>query len=330
MATVGANNLTLSDRAKRLDPNGKIDKIVEILGETNEMLDDMVWMEGNLPTGHRTTIRTGLPSAYWRILNQGVPTGKSRTKQIDDSCGMLEVYAEVDKKLADLGGNAAALRVSEDRAFLEGMSQQFQTAAIYGNTETDPEQIMGLAPRFDDPSAEVGENMINAAGEGSDNTSIWLVCWGEDSAFGIYPKGYKAGFIHEDLGEQTLEDANGNKYQGYRSHYEWNCGICVRDWRYIVRICNIDVSDLTKNAATGADLIDLMVQAVEIPPALKGRCAWYCNKTVRSYLRRQITNKSNVHLDINQIAGKRVLTFDEIPVRRVDKILNTEAAISFA
>ena len=161
MATVGDSNLTLADWTKRLDPNGKIDKIVEILNDTNEILDDMVWMEGNLPTGHRTTVRTGLPTAYWRMLNQGVPNAKSRTKQITDAAGMLEIYSEVDKDLADLNSNTASFRVSEDRAFLEGMSQQMATAAIYGNTETDPEQIMGLAPRYDDTSAENAENLVS-------------------------------------------------------------------------------------------------------------------------------------------------------------------------
>jgi len=328
MATIGDNDLTLADHAKRTDESGVVQKIVEILNQTNEILDDMVFMEGNLPTGHRTTVRTGLPTAYWRMLNQGVPKAKSRTKQITDACGMLEVYSEVDKELADLSGQAGALRASEDRAFLEGMSQQMATAVIYGNTETDPEQIMGLGPRFDDLSAECADNIINAGGTGSDNTSIWLVCWGEDTVHGIYPKGSKAGFKMENKGQQTLEDSDGNQYEGYRTHYQWKTGVCVRDWRYIVRICNIDVNELTKNAASGADLIDLMVQAVEIPPSLMGKCAWYCNKTVRSFLRRQITNHSNVHLNMSEVAGKKVMTFDEIPVRRVDKIVSTESAIS--
>jgi hypothetical protein len=36
--------------------------IVEMLSQVNEILDDMLWVEGNLPTGHKTTVRTGLPS----------------------------------------------------------------------------------------------------------------------------------------------------------------------------------------------------------------------------------------------------------------------------
>lgn len=72
MAVKGLTALTLADWGKRVDPNGKVDKIIELLGQTNPILQDMPFVEGNLPTGHRTTIRSGLPSATWRLLNYGV------------------------------------------------------------------------------------------------------------------------------------------------------------------------------------------------------------------------------------------------------------------
>jgi len=330
MATLGTNVATLADFAKRLDPNGKVDVIVEMLSETNEVLDDMLFVEGNLPTGHKTTIRSGLPSATWRKLNYGVQPSKSETVQVTDTCGMLEAYAEVDKMLADLNGNTAAFRLSEDQAFLESMNQSMASGLFYNDTDVDPEKFMGLGPRFDDLSAENGANIISAGGSGSDNHSIWLVAWGANTVHGIFPKGSKAGFQHQDLGEVTLEDANNGKYQGYRTHYKWDIGLCVRDWRYVVRIANIDSSDLTKDASAGADLIDLMVQAVEMLPSQSlGRPVFYCNRTIRSFLRRQITNKDNVRLSLDEVAGKKVVTFDGIPVRRCDGLLNgTEATIS--
>ena len=329
MATLSTTNPTLADLAKRTDPDGKIDSIVELLSETNEVLSDMTFMEGNLPTGHRTTIRSGLPSATWRKLNYGVQPSKSTTVQVTDSCGMLEAYAEVDKALADLNGNSASFRLSEDRAFLESMNQTMATTLFYGDTGTDPEKFMGLAPRYSATSAESGDNIVLGDGSGSDNTSIWLVVWGPNTCHGIVPKGSTAGLKHNDLGEVTLEDAAGGRYQGYRTHYKWDVGMTLRDWRYVVRIANIDVSNLTKNAASGADLIDLMVQAAEkIPNLGLGRPVFYGNRTVSSYLRRQITNKSNVQLNMDEVAGERVMTFDGIPFRRNDAILNTEATVS--
>ena len=125
MATIGTMNPTLLDVQSRLDPNNAIAQIIEMMNQTNEIVQDMTMVEGNLPTGHKTTVRTGLPEATWRMLNYGVKPSKSKTKQITDTCGMLEAYAEIDKSLADLNGNSAAFRLSEDYAFLEAMNQEW-------------------------------------------------------------------------------------------------------------------------------------------------------------------------------------------------------------
>jgi hypothetical protein len=329
MAAVGNLNPTLIDVASRTQ-DGEIMDIVELLNETNEIIPDATWIEANDGTGHKTTVRSGLPSVAWRLLNYGVQPSKSTTVQIKDACGMLEAYAEVDKALADLNGNTAAFRLSEDRAFLEAMNQAFADTLIYGNTNTNPERFLGLAPRFSTKSgAENGENIILGGGSGANNTSIWLAVWGPNTLHCIYPKGSKAGLQSRDLGEQTLFDANGGRYQGYRTHYKWDPGLTLRDWRYVVRIANVDVTALTKNASAGADLIDLMVQALETIPNLgMGRPVFYCNRTIRSFLRRQITNKSNVHLSMEEVAGKKVVMFDSVPVRKVDSILNTEATVA--
>lgn len=331
MATLGTTASTLADVASRTDADGKISTVVELLNETNEVLDDMMWVEGNLPTGHKTTVRSGLPSATWRKLNYGVQPSKSTTVPVTDSCGMLEAYAEVDKALADLNGNTGEFRLSEDRAFIEAMNQEMQEVLFYGDTSADPEKFMGLAPRYSSTSAANGENIIlaDSGASGSDQTSIWLIVWGANTVHGIYPKGSMAGLNHRDLGEDTLEDAAGGKYQGYRTHYKWDCGLTVRDWRYVVRIANVDTSALTKDAASGADLVDAMVQAIEIPRNLGlGKACFYCNQTVKSYLRRQIMNANNVRLSMDEVAGKKVMTFDGIPVKRTDAILNTEAVVS--
>lgn len=332
MATRGGGTAaTLSDWARRIDPEGKIAKIVEILNLKNRILDDMMFVEGNLPTGHRTTIRSGLPSATWRLLNYGVQPSKSRTIQVTDTIGMLEAYAEVDKSLADLNGNTAAFRFSEDRSFLEALSQEVATTLFYGNTASDPEQFMGLAPRYNSLSAANAGNIIDGAGTGSDNTSIWLVQWGDQTLHGIFPKGQKSGLTHTDKGQVTLEDSASpaGKYEGYRTHYKWDIGLTLRDWRSCVRICNIDISDLTFDAATGGNLIDLMVQALELVPSLNmGTPVFYCDATIKSFLRRQISNKSNVNLLMETAGGKHVLTFDGIPVNKCEALLQTEARIT--
>lgn len=330
MATLSSTNPTLADVANRLGPDGKIDpQIVELLNETNEILDDMTVIEANGFTEHKTTVRSGLPTGTWRKLNYGVQPEKSRTVQIKDSLGMLETYAEVDKALADLNGNSAAWRLSEDRAFLEGINQTLATALFYGDSSLDPEKFTGLAPRYSSLSAENAINIIDAGGTGSDNASIWLVVWGPNTCHAIYPKGSPAGLQSRDLGEDTLIDGAGGRYQGYRTHYKWDIGLTLRDWRYVVRIANVDVSDLTKNAASGADLIDLLTQAVELIPNLgMGRPVFYMPRKLRSFLRRQITNKVAAStLTMEEVAGRKVVAFDGIPCRRTDALLLTEARV---
>jgi hypothetical protein len=329
---------TLVDLTNRMDPTGSISKIAEILNQTNEIIDDVPWIEGNLPTGHQTVVRTGIPAPTWRKLYGGVLPTKSTVAKIVDTCGMMEAYGEVDKALADLNGNAAAFRFSEERPLLQGFAHEFAKQVFYSNEATNPEQFTGLAPRFNTKTvanAQSAANVIDGGGSASTNTSIWLVVWGENTVHGIYPKGSKAGLKMEDKGQVTLENAGNDsnftgRMEAYRTHYRWDCGLTVRDWRYVVRIANIDVSQLTKDAATGADIIDLMTQALELVQDLySGRAAFYVNRRIRGYLRRQMVAKvKSSTLTMDMVQGKMVMHLDEVPVRRCDQILNTEAQIT--
>lgn len=330
MATLSTVNPTLLDLAKRLDPNGNIDKIVEILAQQNEIIEDATFIEGNLITGHKTTIRTGIPTPTWRKLYGGVQPSKSRTVQITDNCGMLEAYAEVDKALADLNGNTAAFRMSEEVGHIEGMNQEFSQTLLYGNEGTEPEAFTGIAPRFNDSTAENGLNVIKAGGSGADNTSIYLVVWGPQTVHCIYPKGSVAGLQMTDKGQVTIENADGSngRMEAYRTHYRWDCGLTVRDWRYIVRVCNIDVSDMA-TASNAAALVELLIKASERVPSLGvGRPVFYMNRKLREALRLGILNKVSNQLTHETVAGKRVTMFDGIPVRRVDQILDSEALVA--
>ncbi len=333
MATLANTALTLADWAKRIDPEGRVPVVAELLSQTNEILEDAVFMEGNTPTGHRVVIRTGLPTVYWRALNQGIPNSKSTTAQVDESCGILEARSEVDKDLAALNGNTAQFRLSEDQAFLEAMNQTQAQTMFYGNPATDPKQYLGLATRYGTISgAGNAANIIDAGGTGSDNTSIYLVVWGENTVFCPFPKGSKAGLEHNDLGEQTVYNADGTRLQALATQYQWKNGLVVKDWRYVVRIANIDVSNLT-GESSAADLIKLMSRALDRIPNLGfGRPVFYMNRTVYSMLRIQALAKSQnvlaVEKGLNQFGtAASWLSFEGVPLRKVDALLNTEARV---
>ena len=334
---------TLLDVARRLAPGGGIDVVAEILQQYNEMLDDIPWIEGNLPTGHQTTIRTSKPTPTFRLLNQGVVPVKTTTGQIVDACAILEARNHIDKDLAMLNGNTAAFRLSEDKAIIQSMGDTLASTLVYGDVSVNPERFNGLASRYFSLTSTytTSANIIDAGGTGSDNTSIYLVCWSPDKVFGIYPKGSIGGLQQRDLGEQSIVDPNtsGAYMQALVSWYQWKCGICIRDWRYVVRICNIDISDLetaSNSSDTSANLFKLMSRALDRIPPMGGdyRPVFYMNERVRSMLRVKMLDKSNVHLQLSELKGlsiprpQGVLTFMGVPCRRIDSILNTESRIT--
>lgn len=330
MGALSLYNPTLLDAMSREDPNGQVATVVEFLNATNEVLDDMTFIEGNLKDGHVTTARTGLPGATWTKLYEHVQPSKSTTMQITDRIGTLEAYSEIDQRLVDRYKDKAKFRQTEEVAQIESMNQEICSTLFYGNETTAPSEFTGLSPRYNSLSgAESSQNVLDGGSNDTDNASIWLLCWGPMSIHGIYPEGSSAGISVEDLGLETDKTSEG-LMRVYRSHYSWKCGLSVRDWRYGVRIANIEVSDLTKGATAGADLIDLMAQAIELLPSAKlGRPVFYCNRTIKSFLRRQIANKvASSTLTMDQVAGKHVLTFDGIPVKRCDALLNTETRLT--
>ncbi len=339
MALLNANALTLADWSKRQGEDGSVEsQIAETLSQTNEILTDMLFVEGNLPTGHKTTIRTGLPSVFWRAINQGVPRGKSTTAQATESVGMLEAYSNVDTELADLNGNTEAFRQSEDVAFLEAMNQEMASKLFYGNPANDPRQFLGLAPRYSSLSAGNAQNILDAGGTSTDNTSMWLMCWGENTVFGTYPKGSVKGLRQEDDGILTVYDENNNPYKAYQTHYQWKNGLVVKDWRFAVRIANIDVSDMVGGTGTQAPtaataIIKMMQKALyRIPNANMGRMAFYMNRSVHEGLSIQALDRTqnvlNIREGLNQYGAPHSwLSFQGVPLRKVDALLNTEARV---
>lgn len=339
MATLNNNYPTLADLAKQMDGKGSVvSDIIEILNDTNQILEDMPFFEANNGTKHLTTIRSGIPTATWRRLYQGVQPSKASNTQVEDACGMLEAWSEVDSKLIDLSNNPGRFRLNEARAFLEGMNRQMATAVFYGNTATDPEEFHGLAPRFDDISAENGGQIVDAGGTGADNTSVWMVVWGERTCHGIYPKGSTAGLGREDKGKTTKEVSDGSLYDVHREKFIWDCGLSVRDWRYIVRIANIDASDMV---AGSTDMFGLLRQGywkLKQRQISGGRAAIYCNADVLEALDAQTTptiatgasqaTTGYQRLRVSEVEGKEVMSYRGMPLRECDALLNTEAQVT--
>jgi hypothetical protein len=339
MAELAKHMPTLIDVARILAPDGSIGSIAEILSEENEILDDIPWYEGNLPTGHQLNIRTSKPTPTFRLLNEGVVPVKATTGQIVEGCAIMETRNHTDKNLAELNGNTAAFRLSQDRAFIASMGETLANTMVYGDISVNPERFNGLASRYFSISGETtSAQIIDAGGTGSDNTSVWLVAWGPGKVYGIYPKGSRAGLDHQDLGIQEVitNTTTGATLRAYVSWFQWLCGIAVEDYRYVVRICNIDASDLATvgdTSDTSANLFKYMSLALDMLPSGSSNPVFYMNKTTRAYLRVKLMNKTNVHLTLEQVVNgmgtkRPTLYFDGVPCRRIDKLTSAESRIT--
>src|SRR5579864_2409602 len=340
---------SLIDVSTRLDPEGKIPVIAEMLSQANDYADDMPWVEANEHTGHEFVFRTSIPAGAWRSYNQGVPYSKSTTAKARVSVGMLEDYSQVDRALAEHSGNKEKFRESEDVAFLEGMSQTIAQTMFYGNTTLTPSEFMGFAPFYNTinlNNAQNAANVINGAGVGSSNTSLWLIGWGSETIFGVYPRGSKAGLDMEDKGDITPGfDSLGNRFEAYTSWFRQQAGLCPKDWRYGARLCNLDTTTAGLAGPNAPDLFALMAQMLLLFPKLSKstfgitktdaphddqgvRPVFYCNRTTRHWLDVQAMRDRNVLLRLEDYAGRPVDGYRGIPVKIVDQIVNNENVVN--
>ena len=303
--------------------------VIELMNQTNDILSDVQWMESNHSDGHLTRIRTGLPEVYWRRIYQGTPPSKSQWSQVKEICGMLEARMELDIAEIELyGDKAKAFRLSEAMAFAEAMRQKVAATLFYGDSTVRPDEFNGLCMRYPTKNSP---HVLNAGGTGNKCTSAWLVCWGANTAHGLYPKGSAGGLKSQDLGTYMTNDDAGRKFQCVGDLYTWRCGLTIRDWRACVRIANIDTAKLTlRKGETGfVDLQRLTVQAKNMMPEnMRGKAIWYGNQDFLTALELQSTDAGNVHLVYGEaFSSKAVPSLHGRPVRQCDVITSEEKAV---
>lgn len=315
----------------------KAGDIIELMNQTNDILTDVPFMESNQTDGHLTRIRTGLPEVYWRRLYQGTPPSKSQWSQVKEGCGILEAIMELDvEEIALYGDKAKAFRLSEGKAFAESMRQKVAATMFYGDSNKNPDEFNGLAMRY--PS-KASPNVIDAGGTGNACTSMYLICWGANTAHGLYPKGSTGGLSNEDLGKYMAQDANGRKFRVVGDQYNWRCGLTVRDWRAVARIANIPVAALTKRKGEDGfvDLHRLTIMAKnQMPENMRNQAIWYCNADVLTALELQATDAGNVTLTYRtEDSGKggplfkstQITSLHARPIRQCDVLSSAEKAI---
>lgn len=341
---------TLMDMARRTDPDGSAADIAELLSQANEIYDDMVWKEGNTDTGHIFTVRNGLPAGTWRYLNQGVPMGKSTTAQGRINCGELTGWSVIDERILEKSANPNKARYEEDNAFVEGMSQTMAQTAIYGNSAANVASFTGVFPYFNTLQTSIAQNaanMFNGSGVGSNNASILLMGWSPRSAYMVYPKGSKSGLSVRPLNStEVAYDSVGNAYPAKQTYFSQLAGLCIEDWRWVSRICNLDVTAAGLGGSSPYDIFaGMSKQLLRMPKmgraqsgvtqtdaksesGLVVRPAFYANRTVRGFMDIQIIRDKNVLIGMHDFAGMPAEAYRNIPIRIMDVMTSSETVVS--
>lgn len=335
MAEVGLKYPTLGDLSKQLDPNHKIARAINMMSQMNAVMKRLPMMQGNLPVGHLASVLTGLPTAAWRKLNAGSQPSTDSHAQIQEGCGMCESWQQTDVKLAQISGNVGEYRLQKGRSHLESITQEAATTFFYGD-KSSPEKFLGLAPRFSAlTGASNSKNVLSGGGSGSDNTSVWMMVLGFETLTGIYPQGSQGGVKHTDHNVQVIQNAGGVTgalMEAFVDHWAWDIGIALLDWRYVIRICNIDVSNLVAESSA-ADLLKLLIKAYHRLPQgfrSKGIPVICANPTVTQMLDIQVHNASKTAGPFGYMNwdGEEILAFRKIPILETDAITNTEGAVA--
>ena len=349
--TINASNYVydLISWAKLRNPDQSAAIIAELLNQSNEPMQDVVWLEGNMPTGHRITQRTGLPTTYTRQLNYPVQVTRGQTAQVDEGMSIFEAWSEYDKVLLELWADQGNFLYQQNLGFMESMTESWAKSFIYGDPSSDPTQFLGLAPRYSTVStsnAYSAQNVIDGGGTSSVMTSVWLVTHAPYAMHMFFPKGTGAGiqhFINDNVVIQGSSGLGGTRLRALQEQWQLQCGMALWDWRWCGRLCNIDTTNL-KNQTGATDLtegmIDLLYRmpSIATPPsttgnptssiAIPGKQVYYCNRTVRAALHKQMLNKTNNQLSMEDWYGRKVMTFHGIPIRNCDQITNTESRLT--
>ena len=335
--------LNLVDLQKRVTPGetGHL-KIAEILNKSIPILKDAPWMPTNKTDTRTTSVRAGLPKSQRRRANRGTRISKSVVTQNEEATTTRESWGENDVNVINSFPDKKMARAAESMAHIEGMGQDIALDLWYGNRTADPDNINGLTERYNRLTGNIAQNVINAGGTGADNASIYLIKWVPEKVGLIYPKraeGQPKGAIyHKDLDIETVNktetDAAGNVHDirmlAYRDMFTISAGWCIADWRCVVRICNIDVSDLISNSVAGTSTLRyLMTQALHRMPMGDGMMRFYMNRTVNEYLDiERLKQVGEAGMTYKEVDGMELSTFRNVPIRIDDTLLTTEGLVA--
>lgn len=290
-------------------------------------------------------VRTdSLPVASTRRWNEGIKATASKNVPLSDPIALFEDYSEVDKDLWEIQNQPNVWRSDQDMNHIEGLFQLIESTTIYGNLTQNPGAFNGIATRFNNlesyPNGDTSwkPNVWNGGASSGNVTSAWMIEFGPESLYGIYPPNTPAGLSVRDLGEFTKELAAGTGsvgsnylYQVLRTMLRWYLGIQINDERAVQRIANINPTMLSSNNFDE----NIFIAAKNNLPRFgeSGTTAIFVNRDLKTQIDQRATvQKINAYTNFTSretdVFGRSVTKFQNIPVYVAEKILSTETVVS--
>jgi len=340
MATLATGtDLTLAELVNREDPNGQMAQLVDVISETNKIVQDATWIECNDGTKHEDTRTLTEPSGTERLYDEGVTREAGRTEPVIEPVCMLDGLSVVDAAKLRHTPDELASRLMEDQFFLRGMSKTFCTRLFDGNRTTNARQINGINSSVRDYAALSSDytydNAGGAASVTANKTSMYIIQWGMKKVNLIYPRNdpngdMRYGIKMEDFGKDLIADRNvGTKsYPAWRTWFECHFGIFIHDPRCIKRVVNISTTNIDSVDDFSFNEDYLIDAVVDLEYDGDGAVI-YCNRTVMGQIWKRAKDKANVNFTVDRDPfGKPIAMFQTIPIKRVDKITSVQATIS--
>lgn len=345
MAVRNATIPTLIDVVNEQAPDGSLLHIAEVLQSADPIMEDIGWQRGNLDTGMRVGVRTKEADATFRRVNQGVLPSKGATRSVDETAALLESRGQVDRKLAVMSGDPAAYRKRQGVPHIQGMQREFTDTLLYGNEFANDTEFTGLITRFNELA---NPQVLDGGGTGNDLRSVLLVGWSDTTVSGIVSKNATSGLMHFDettnlalaadgypVGDPVEDGITpGATYLAYRDRWAWECGLMVEDPRFVVRGANINLDTIKYDPdADAGDLwlegfmIDMVSRFGVGDPLNTTNAAFYVPRELESWLRKQAAYGKRTLAGWTEIGGRKIVSFDGIPVRRLDALNTSEAEV---
>jgi|WetSurMetagenome_2_1015567.scaffolds.fasta_scaffold138284_2 hypothetical protein len=335
-ANGNSSKYSLKDVVAYKDPSGGLLPIAEVMTKVNPFLDHIPFKESTLEAGEIVARRKQLGSPSWRRYNEGVQPSVTKVSTATEIMGHLEDWSEIDKALVDIQGDQAEFQFNESKGKMESMAQEMAVTYMYGNLSSDPKTFTGFMPRLGALNSTYGTGspiVIDGGGRtATAQGSILIVGWGMDKVYGIYPKNTVGGLQFENLGEDTKTFTDGSLMRVYRSRFGWDAGLAIKDYRYVIRIANIDAAALATigtDSDTSAILFNKIMDALAyIPIPGSVDLHMYMPRPVWSALNKKSTEISYRDITMNIQDAGFVYNVYGVPCHLCDSMLMTEAVVS--